>query len=74
MVDYDSMGPSLHLVGAKFLNFLLSKLSRDFRLHRMSMLQDFQRAIFPYCLMLESHGRASGSPICTVHADDLDPI
>jgi len=29
----------------------------DFKLRRMSILQDFQRAIFPYCLRLESHGR-----------------
>ena len=47
MVDYDSMGPSLHLVGARFLNFLLSKLSRDFKLYGMSILQDFHRAYFP---------------------------
>ena len=47
MVDYDNMGPSLQLVGARFLNFLLSKLTRDFRLRGMSILQDFQMAIFP---------------------------
>ena len=35
MVDYDSMGPSLQLVGARFLNFLLSKLSCDFKLCRI---------------------------------------
>jgi len=29
----------------------------DFKPRRMSILQDFQRAIFPYCLRLESHGR-----------------
>jgi len=52
MVDYDSMGPSLQLVGYRFLNFLLSKLSRDFKLRGMSILHDFQRAIFPYCLRL----------------------
>jgi len=57
MIDYDSMGPNVQLIGARFLNFLLSKLSRDFRLRRMSILPDFQRAIFPYCLRLESHGR-----------------
>jgi len=57
MVDYDCMGPSLQLVRARFLNFLLSKLSRDFRVHGMSILQDIQRAIFPYCMRLESHGR-----------------
>jgi len=58
MVDYDNMGPSLQLVGARFLNFLLSKLSHDFKLCRMLILQDSQRAIFPYYLRLESHGRS----------------
>ena len=56
MVDYDNMGPSLQLIGARFLNFLLSKLSRDFRLHGMS-ITGFQRAIFHYCLRLESRGQ-----------------
>jgi len=56
MADYDSMGPSLQHVRARFLNFLLSKPSRDFKLCRMSVLQDFQRAIFLYCLTLQSHG------------------
>jgi len=55
--DYNSMGPILQRVAAWFLNFLLSKLSCDFRLSGMSILQDFQRAIFLYCLRLESHGR-----------------
>jgi len=58
MVDYDNIELSLQLVGARLLNFLLSKKSRDFKLRGMSILQDFQRAIFPYCLRLESHGRA----------------
>jgi len=48
MVDYDIMGPSLQRVRAQFLNFLLIKLSHDFKLHRVSIVQDFQRAIFPY--------------------------
>jgi len=56
MADYDNMEPSLQLVRAQFLNFLLCKLSRDFKLCGMSTLQDFQRTIFPYCLRLESHG------------------
>jgi len=42
MVDYDSVGPSLQLALARFLNFLLTKLSRDFKLCGMSILQDFQ--------------------------------
>jgi len=56
MVDYDSMGPNLQLFRARFLNFVLNKLSHDFKLRRMLILADFQRAIFPYCLRLESHG------------------
>jgi len=39
MNDYDTMGPILQLVGAQFLNFLLSKLSCDFKLLGMSLLQ-----------------------------------
>jgi len=72
MVDYDSMGPSLQLVRARFLNFLLSKLSHDFKLLGMSVLEDFQRTIFPYCLKLETHGR-----LCCTYCVcwyDLDPI
>jgi len=57
MVDYDNVGPSLQFIGAQFLMFLLSKLSRDFSLRRVSVLHDFQRATFPYCFRLESHGR-----------------
>jgi len=56
MVDYDNMGPRLQPVGAHFLNSLLSKLPRDFKLCRMSTWQHFQRAIFSYYLRLQSHG------------------
>jgi len=59
MVDYDNTGPSLQLVGAGFLNFLLSKLSCDFKRREMSILQDFHTAIFPLCLRLESHTQVS---------------
>jgi len=37
MVDYDNMGPRLQLIRAQFLNFLLSKLSHDFKLRLMSI-------------------------------------
>jgi len=37
MVDYDRTGPSLQLVGARFSNFLLKKLSHEFRLCGMSI-------------------------------------
>jgi len=36
MVDGDSMGPGLQLVRARFSNLLLGKLSREFKLCRMS--------------------------------------
>ena len=35
MVIGDSMGPGLQLVRARFLNFLLGKISREFKLRRM---------------------------------------
>ena len=35
MVGGHSMGPGLQLVGAQFLNFLLGKLSQEFKLRRV---------------------------------------
>ena len=46
MVGGHSMGPGLQLVGARFLNFLLGKLSGQFKLRRMSIFHDIQTAIF----------------------------
>jgi len=71
MVGNDTMGPSLQLIGARFSNFLLRKLSREFKLRGTSIFHEFQMAIFPYCFKLRSHGQVSGSPICrpTAHAD-----
>ena len=46
MVDYDNMGLSLQLIGARFLNFRLRKLSLNFKLCGMSILQDFQRVLW----------------------------
>jgi len=46
MVGGDSMGPALQLVGARFLDFLLGKLSREFKLRRMSLFHEIQMAIF----------------------------
>jgi len=37
MVGGHSMGPGLQLVGARFLNFLLRKLSREFKLRRVNI-------------------------------------
>ena len=45
MVDIDSMGPGLQLVGARFSNFLLGKLSRESKLRGMSIFHEIQMAI-----------------------------
>jgi len=46
VVDGDSMGPGLQLVGVRFLNFLLGKLSQEFKLRPMSIFHEIQMAIF----------------------------
>jgi len=56
MVDVDSMGPGLQLVGARFSNFFLGKVSLQFKLHGMSIFHEIQMAIFRYCVTLQSHG------------------
>jgi len=58
MVDGNSMVCGLQLVGARFLNFLLGKLSQEFKLRRMSIFHEIQMAIFRYCVTLQSHGWA----------------
>jgi len=50
MVDSDSMGPGLQLVEARFLNFLLGKLSREFTFRGMSIFHEIQMAIFWWCV------------------------
>jgi len=46
MVDIDSMGPGLQLVGGRFSNFLLGKVSLQFKLHGMSTFHDIQMATY----------------------------
>jgi len=46
MLGGDSMGPRLQPVGARFLHFLLRKLSREFKLRRMSIFHEIKTAIF----------------------------
>jgi len=46
MVDGHSMGPGLQLFGARFLNFHLGKLSREFKLRPKSIFDEIQMAIF----------------------------
>jgi len=52
MVAGDSMGPGLQLVRARFSNFLLGKLSREFKFPGMSIFDKFQVAIFRYCVRI----------------------
>ena len=42
MVGGHSMGPGLQLVGARFLNFLLGKLPREFKLRPVSIFHEIQ--------------------------------
>jgi len=46
MVGGHSMGPRLQLVGARFLNFHLGKLSREFKHRPVSIFDKIQMAIF----------------------------
>jgi len=46
MIDDGSMGPGLEPTGARFLNFLLGKLSREFKLRPISIFYEIQLAIF----------------------------
>jgi len=46
MVDIDSMGPDLQLVGGQFSNFLLGTVSLQFKVHGMSILHDIQIATY----------------------------
>jgi len=70
MVDIDSMGPDLQLVGDQFSNFLLGKVSLEFKLHGTSILHDIQIATYFGTGWRYSHmvGYA-GSPTYTVYVD-----
>ena len=56
MVGGHSMGPALQLVGARFLNFHLGKLSREFKLRPISIFDEIQMAKFQQCVTLQSRG------------------
>jgi len=58
MVDDDTIAPGLQLVGVRLSNFLPGKLSREFKLRRMSIFHEIQMAVFRYCVMLQSRGWA----------------
>ena len=42
----DSMGPGLQLVRARFSNFLVGKVSLEFKLHGMSIFHHIQMATY----------------------------
>jgi len=46
MDDVDSMGPGLQPVVARLSNFLLGKVSLQFKLHGMSIFHDIQMATY----------------------------
>jgi len=46
IIGGDSTGPGLQLVGARFLNFLPGKLSREFKLRHMFIFHDIPMAVF----------------------------
>jgi len=46
MAGGDSMGRGLQLVGARFVNFLPGKLSREFKLCPKSIFHDIPMAVF----------------------------
>jgi len=46
MVGSDSMRPGLQLVGARFFNFLLGMLSREFKLCSVLICHEIQTVIF----------------------------
>ena len=69
-VDIDSMGPGLQLLGGQFLNFLLGKVSLEFKLHGMSIFYDIQMATYFRTGWRYSHmvGYAA-SPTYTAYVD-----
>jgi len=69
VVDHDSMGPILRLVRARFFNFLLRKLSHEFKLRGMSILQNFKEPYFRIAWGYSHMVGHVGSPTCIVHAD-----
>ena len=52
MIDHDSTVPGLQLVWARFSNFLLEKLSREFKFRAMSTFHEIRMAIFLYLSLI----------------------
>jgi len=71
MVHYDSMGlVSLQLIAVRFLNFLPSKLSRDFsNFAECRYYTTFKGQCFRIAQGSSHMIGHAGSPICVVHDD-----
>ena len=70
MADHDSTGCNLQLVWARFSNFLLRKLSFDFKLRGECWY--YMNFKWPYLCIASGYGHMvghDGSPICIAHAD-----
>jgi len=68
MDDVDSMGPGLQPFVARFSNFLVGKVSLQFKLHRMSIFHDIQMATYFGTAWSYSHMVGyTGSPTRTVY-------
>ena len=69
MADVDSMEPDLQPVGARFSNFLLGKVSLEFKLHGMSIFHDIQMATYFGTAWSYSHMVGYAGPTRTVYVD-----
>ena len=66
MLDYANMGPTLQLVGSRFLNFLLSNYHVTSNVAECRYYRTFKR---PYFHNQSDMVGCAGSPICIVQAD-----
>jgi len=69
MVDVHSMEPDLQPVGARFSNFLLGKVSLEFKLHGMSIFHHIQMATYFGTAWSYSHMVGYAGPTRTVYVD-----
>ena len=68
-VDSHSTGPGLQLVGARFLNFLLGKLSRLAKLRPTSIFHKIKKPYFGTAWCYSHTVGQAGSLKCTVYLD-----
>jgi len=68
MVDYGGMGPSLQLVAARFLNFLLSSYHVISNFLQCRHYRTFKGQYFPIAWRYSHMGECAGSSICIMYA------